>query len=365
MGPGYDGLAVRLARLLTPLLALALLAVPASAGAAAPPTGVFVGKVGRVAFAAALDSRGVVVYACDGRRLGSWFKGAVGNRSRLSLRAGRQRLTLLGRRAGASAARDRIVVRFARRRAVLSRARGRQGLYRSENLASGRKRLGGWIVLPGGRQVGVVANGTQLAPAPTLSTASLTAGGLIAGTVVAPSDPQSLVMDFDGDGIDVSGTVTTRLLGGGSRTVNWTRAGDDDVFIAFDTAKLRDRGIAVNQTGGVLARGGLTITRGGVSTTTTNGFHMLRLLNGNGDNILSPADPAFEAGQLFRDTNGNGNFGDSNLNGSDLVAEMAAMNMEFLALQEATQNESRRFTALSNASRARHATAVNAIRNLK
>lgn len=48
-----------------------------------------------------------------------------------------------------------------------------------------------------------------------------------------------------------------------------------------------------------------------------------------------------------------------------LVAEMAAMNMQFLALQEATQEESRKFQTLSNASQARHDIAMNAIRNMK
>jgi hypothetical protein len=41
------------------------------------------------------------------------------------------------------------------------------------------------------------------------------------------------------------------------------------------------------------------------------------------------------------------------------------MNMQFLALQTAVQNQSRTYTALSNASFTRHTTAANAIRNLK
>jgi hypothetical protein len=41
------------------------------------------------------------------------------------------------------------------------------------------------------------------------------------------------------------------------------------------------------------------------------------------------------------------------------------MNVQFLALQEATQQESRRFQTLSNASKARHDVALNAIRNMK
>ena len=350
-----------LARLAT-VLVVFLLALPPVASAARPPSGVFVGKAGRVAFGVALDSRGVIAYACNGRRLGSWFKGRVGRRSRLSLRAEGRRLRLTGRRAGASAARDTLVARFDGRRAVLRRARGRQGLYRSENRGGRRKRLAGWIVLPRGRQVGVLATGTTLTTAPTLSTTTLTANSLIAGAVIAPSDPQSIVMDFDGDGIDASGEVTTSLLGGGSRLVNWTRRGDDDVFIAFDSAKLKEKGYSLSVSGRVLARGGLTVTRGGVSTTTTDGFHLLRLLNGNGDGILSPADPAFEAGLLFRDANGDGAM---NAAGGDMIAEMMAMDTEFLALQAALVTESQKFTTLSNASKARHSVALNAIRNIK
>jgi hypothetical protein len=59
-------------------------------------------------------------------------------------------------------------------------------------------------------------------------------------------------------------------------------------------------------------------------------------------------------------------FGQSQgLNGGDLVQEMASMNTEFLALQAATQKESRRFQTLSTASKARHDLAMNAIRNIK
>lgn len=64
-----------------------------------------------------------------------------------------------------------------------------------------------------------------------------------------------------------------------------------------------------------------------------------------------------------------GAFGDSaglaGTAGADLTKKMAQMNMQFLALQEATQTESRKFQTLSNASKARHDIAMNAIRNIK
>ena len=64
-----------------------------------------------------------------------------------------------------------------------------------------------------------------------------------------------------------------------------------------------------------------------------------------------------------------GAFGDSaglaGTAGADLMKKMAQMNMQFLALQEATQMESRKFQSISNASKARHDIAMNAIRNIK
>ncbi len=50
---------------------------------------------------------------------------------------------------------------------------------------------------------------------------------------------------------------------------------------------------------------------------------------------------------------------------SDASRRMAAMDAQFLALQEAVLSESRRFQTLSNASKARHDVAMNAIRNMK
>jgi hypothetical protein len=50
---------------------------------------------------------------------------------------------------------------------------------------------------------------------------------------------------------------------------------------------------------------------------------------------------------------------------SAAAPSLAELDAQFLALQQAVQNESRRFQTLSNASKARHDVAMNAIRNLK
>ena len=51
--------------------------------------------------------------------------------------------------------------------------------------------------------------------------------------------------------------------------------------------------------------------------------------------------------------------------GGDMVQKMAQMNMQFLALQEAVQMESRKFNTLSNVSKTRHDTAKNSISNIR
>lgn len=49
----------------------------------------------------------------------------------------------------------------------------------------------------------------------------------------------------------------------------------------------------------------------------------------------------------------------------DLHQQMLDMNMQFVALQNQMQNESRRYQTVSNALKARHDVAMNAIRNMK
>ena len=48
-----------------------------------------------------------------------------------------------------------------------------------------------------------------------------------------------------------------------------------------------------------------------------------------------------------------------------IVTELAKMNEQLAELKKATQQESRRFQTLSNASKARHETAMNSIRNMR
>ena len=148
-----------------------LLAAPAAASASAH--GGRVGYVGTVrgthAFVAVVTQGShVTAYVCDSKTIAQWFKG--------SLRAGKATLTSSGgyvlrvaigngkatgslRLPGPGGAVDRF-----------SSARDTRpaGLYRGVKTVAGKRYVGGWIILPDGRQRGEVVTGTTDAASPTL-----------------------------------------------------------------------------------------------------------------------------------------------------------------------------------------------------
>ena len=269
---------------------IACLAAAGPAGAAVPREGTWVGGSGRLAIAAVFDRGGIVAYACDGRRVGRWLSAKRGTRASARLARGGDALTLT-RRGKTVVARFRS--RGQTRTARLRPARGRAGLYRAQ---AGR-RLGGWIVLRSGRQVGVVASSGTLSTAPTLSTTTLTSGSLIAGRVLTATQTELLAVDVAGDGLDVDGSATTDLAGGGTRTVRAPRTGDDDALLAVDVAAAAAIGFRVASSDGTthpveLVRSGLRVTTpAGTTVVTSDALQLLRLLDLNGDGALSAAEP--------------------------------------------------------------------------
>jgi hypothetical protein len=343
--------AMALHRAVVPAL---LIGLAAASPAAARPTGTFVGQAGGTAIGVVIDDESVQAYVCDGRRVGRWSS-VRGARSRVSLGGGAVLL----------ATGQTVRVVLGRRTVRLRRARGDAGLYRSDTRRRGRRELGGWVVLPSGRQVGTVARGGGVERAPRLSTATLVAGSganqLIAG-IVLPPGPQALIADLGGDGLDVGGRVRTSLLGGGEQLVRWTRAGDDDAFVALDANVLRSMGYSLTEngvarSGVVLARGGLAIAGpSGSSTVAADPLHLVRLLDENGDGLLTVADGPAVALLAFRDTNADGR---------DLDTELERLLREKQdALKAKLQEEQRRqddvFQILISLSKAAHEVRVGA-----
>jgi hypothetical protein len=121
--------------------------------AAAPPTVTWAGEVhgaGTLAIAAKGDQ--AIAYLCDGSRLESWFLG-IAKAGRLDLN-GADGARLAGTFGNGRAA-GTVTVKGKRLDFHLTALRKPSGLYRASATVRGAKVVGGWIVLPDGRQVGL------------------------------------------------------------------------------------------------------------------------------------------------------------------------------------------------------------------
>ena len=157
------------------VLLTALMAVPGAASAssgadAASQTG-YVGTVsgtGRVRRGRRAGSS-VEAYVCDSRKVAEWFKGtARPGESTLTSSGGYVlRITIAdGRATGSLRFPDTagVVHRFAAARDAKP-----AGLYRGVKTIAGRSYIGGWIILPDGRQRGEVVSNLADIASPTLN----------------------------------------------------------------------------------------------------------------------------------------------------------------------------------------------------
>jgi hypothetical protein len=148
-----------------------LLAAPAAASASARAGRVgYVGTVGGTHAFVAVVTQGshVSAYVCDSKTIAQWFKG--------SLRAGKATLTssdgyVLRVAIGSGKATGSLRVP-GQGGAVdpFSSVRDAKpaGLYRGVKTVAGKRYVGGWIILPDGRQRGEVVTGATVVASPTL-----------------------------------------------------------------------------------------------------------------------------------------------------------------------------------------------------
>jgi serine/threonine-protein kinase len=170
---------------------------PGAAGGGLPPTegvassvaadrtrATFVGHVDNDAGTLAISLRdGVAIaYICDGDKVEAWLKGT----------AAAGRLSLSGKNGAAITAtfdavraRGRVSVIGATNTFSIGLAKKPSGLYRTAAKVRNAKVVGSWIVLPDGRQVGVLTEGAKIGPAPALDVAGRTA--TVDGTAVTAS----------------------------------------------------------------------------------------------------------------------------------------------------------------------------------
>jgi hypothetical protein len=346
---------------------VALVAMSAPATATALPSGGWIGESGGVAVGVVVNNGVLRAYVCDGKRVGRWYDGVRSERGLVRLGRGRGRLVLATRGRGIEA---RLAI-GRERRVLLRAARRRTGLFRADVERRGKRSVAGWIVLSSRRQVGVVTKAGTPRTAPRLVTSNLVAGSLTAERVLPATGTQTLLLDYSGNGIDTSARVTTALAGGRARTIDWTKPGSDDTFVGVDATALRTHGYRLATTSGVrldglvLARDGLVVTDpSGSSTTTSGAFHLLRVLDGDGDGRLGPADPAYHAVRRFRDANGDGLAQpDEQREKLDSLAELSGEDQLSLQAQMDKQNELNRL--ISNLLKQGQATVAAITANLK
>ncbi|MGW0971452.1 hypothetical protein [Streptomyces sp. NPDC002516] len=136
---------------------------------AAVPNGDYAGRTDDDTSAVAVSLRGgrAIAYFCDGHDKESWLKGDVAEDGSMKLTGGNGD-ELNGTLRGHELIRGTADVGGQRYAFTADRAVRPSGLYRATATVRGAKVDGGWIVLPGGKQVGVVERDGTPSAAPEI-----------------------------------------------------------------------------------------------------------------------------------------------------------------------------------------------------
>jgi hypothetical protein len=148
--------------------------------------GVAQGNGGLVALA--IKNGKAIAYFCDGH-IESWLKGTAENNT-LTL-AGED--SLITAALGDGKAQGRLQVGKAKWRFTAPLVKKPSGLYRATAVVRGAKVVGGWIILPGGQQVGLLDVDDASYPAPKLTPGSPVN---IDGTELLPQDTDAFIDDL-------------------------------------------------------------------------------------------------------------------------------------------------------------------------
>ncbi|MFD8005483.1 hypothetical protein [Streptomyces mirabilis] len=135
----------------------------------APPNADYAGRTDDNSSAVAVSLRGgkAIAYFCDGRSKESWLKGDVKDDGTMKL-TGKNGAELNGTLKDGSSIRGTVDLGGQRYAFTADKAVKPSGLYRATATVRGAKLDGGWIVLPGGKQVGILDRDGKPAAAPTI-----------------------------------------------------------------------------------------------------------------------------------------------------------------------------------------------------
>ncbi|MFF4358252.1 hypothetical protein [Streptomyces sp. NPDC001604] len=135
--------------------------------------GVYTGRTDDDSSAVAVSLRDgkAIAYFCDGHNIESWLKGAVTDDGSLSL-TGDHGAKLTGTLKGGRQIRGTAEVGGGHYAFTLDKAKKPSGIYRANSQVAGARIVGGWIVLPGGKQVGIVTRDGEPSAAPAIDPAT-------------------------------------------------------------------------------------------------------------------------------------------------------------------------------------------------
>jgi serine/threonine protein kinase, bacterial len=145
------------------------IALPPTVAVADRTRATFAGHVagGGGTLAISLRDGVAIAYICDGKRVEAWLKGTA-RAGRLAL-TGKQKAKITGT-FDAGRARGSVTVDGKTRAFTLTPVQKPSGLYRTATKVRNAQVVGSWIVLPDGRQVGVLTRAGAAGPAPVLDT---------------------------------------------------------------------------------------------------------------------------------------------------------------------------------------------------
>ncbi|MFF3583797.1 hypothetical protein [Streptomyces mirabilis] len=135
----------------------------------APPNADYAGRTDDNSSAVAVSLRGgkAIAYFCDGRSKESWLKGDVDDDGTMKL-TGKNGAELNGTLKNGRSIRGTVDLGGQRYAFTADKAVKPSGLYRATATVRGAKIDGGWIVLPGGKQVGILDRDGKPTAAPTI-----------------------------------------------------------------------------------------------------------------------------------------------------------------------------------------------------
>ncbi|WP_128436922.1 hypothetical protein [Streptomyces cyaneus] len=143
---------------------------PSPTTAPAPvPDARYAGRTDDDSSAVALTLRDgrAIAYFCDGRAKESWLRGDVNDDGTMRL-TGKDGSVLNGTLEDGKQIRGTVDIDGGHHAFTAARTKKPSGLYRATSTVRGAEVDGGWIVLPDGRQVGVLTRDGKPSPAPRL-----------------------------------------------------------------------------------------------------------------------------------------------------------------------------------------------------